>query len=192
MKPDETQLHMVTERLARSGIAYALGGSGLLYSLGLGQTVRDWDLMTEAPKEAVIAALAELPIEEITSGDYPYASRYKLLIHQEAIQVELFGSFAMHTEAGLCQLPTIVGASWHGVQVSSPEVWYVAYALMQRTEKAELLLAYLREHGVRQDVICQLLALPLPAAIARVLGELTSWIPSDKSRPCDEANSRNR
>ncbi|MET3293186.1 UNVERIFIED_CONTAM: hypothetical protein ABID98_005909 [Brevibacillus sp. OAP136] len=192
MKPDLRQLLMVAERLENSGIVYTLGGSGLLYRLGLTQTVRDWDLMTDAPKEAVMAALGSLPVEEITSGDYPYASQYKLLIHHEAPQVELISRFAIYSEVGLCTLPLTADMSWQGVRVSSPEVWFVAYALMNRTEKAGLLLDYLRVYGVRHDVMRKLLAEPLPDDIVQVLQELMSLSPFDKNHRADEASSTNR
>jgi hypothetical protein len=172
MQPDIRNLLLVTEKLEKRGIPYALGGSGLLHSLGLTDTVHDWDLTTEAPKNRIIDALHPLYIEEIVSGDFPFASRYKLLIHEQEPQVELFGHFSIQAEKGLCQLPAIPVFQWKGVHVGSHEVWYVAYALMNRKDKASLLLSYLEENGVRGNILQRLLSEPLPDGIARNLAAL--------------------
>ncbi|MFK7692427.1 hypothetical protein [Paenibacillus sp. HJGM_3] len=166
-------LQAVTSRLHAAGIGYALGGSGLLYALGLTDKVRDWDLTTSAPVQAVQAALLDLPVQTIVSGDYPFASDYKLLVHETDPQVELIGGFAIHSPAGLCRIPPLLGgAVWNGITLGSPEVWYVAYALMGRRPRAELLLHYMQggpvPHG-RPETLNRLLQEPLPADIRREL-----------------------
>lgn len=160
--PDLVHLAAVTDELQRRGVPYALGGSGLLHSLGLTDTVRDWDLTTEAPKEQVWEALRHLELQEGKSGDYPFGSAYKLVIHQEDPQVEILGRFSIHTGKGLCRLPTVPASVWNGVHVGSPEVWYAAYALMNRQDKADLLYSYLKEKGADRRVIQNLTREPLP------------------------------
>ncbi|KMY54066.1 hypothetical protein AC623_08880 [Bacillus sp. FJAT-27231] len=161
MKPNLLQLLAVTERFERQGISYALGGSGLLYSLGLTDTIRDWDMTTDAPKELVLGVLDSLHVEEIESGVFPFASHYKLLVHQNNPQVEVIGHFSIVTEKGICNLPILPFRNWKGIQVASPEVWYTAYALMGRTAKANILWSFLNSNGANRVAIQTLLRLPL-------------------------------
>ena len=146
-------LRNVTEKLVQHEISYSLGGSGLLLSLGLTNTVNDWDVMVEAPKERVLRALLNEQVEEIRSGDYPFGTAYKLVVSSESPQVELIGGLSIHTSKGICRLPSIPCATWNGIQIGSPEVWYVAYTLMNRTEKAGILYGYLKETGANQEIL---------------------------------------
>ncbi|NQX61200.1 hypothetical protein [Paenibacillus qinlingensis] len=173
MIPDIKNLVAVTQTLEHAGICYSLGGSGLMLSLGLTNTVGDWDVMVDAPKEQVKSALQHEHIEEITSGDYPFGTAYKLVIHSQAPQVELIGRLSIYTDEGLCRLPSIPSTIWNGIHVGSPEVWYVAYALMNRSAKAAILLSYLKEIGANKDVLKRLMNEPLPDAI---MGEIRGLI----------------
>lgn len=173
MKPNMTPLYAVIANFNEHGIDYALGGSGLLLALGLNVAVRDWDITTNAAESTVHAALTGLHVQTATSGDYPFASRYKLLIHTEEPQVEVFGDFAIHAAAGLCRLPSLRnGQVWNGIALGSPEVWYAAYALMGRQEKSSALLRYLQEHGANQQALALLLGDPFPTEIRNHLRSL--------------------
>lgn len=165
MMPDIENLIGITEKLEQSGISYSLGGSGLLLSLGLTDSVHDWDIMTEAPKDRFMAALQNYEVADITSGDYPFGSEYKLLFHKENPQVEAIGGFSIYSDNGLCRMPSIPVCRWNGIQVGSPEVWYVAYALMHRKEKADSLLSFLKEKGADQAILEKLKTEPLPEGI---------------------------
>ena len=56
--PPLEPLRDVVARLEARGLVCALGGSGLLAALRLEDSVRDWDVTTDAPIEAVRDALA--------------------------------------------------------------------------------------------------------------------------------------
>lgn len=133
-----------------------------MLSLGLTNTVGDWDVMVEDPKDRVMNALQYDKVEEIISGDYPFGTAYKLVVHSHAPQVEIIGGLSIYTNKGLCRLPSIPSTTWNGIHVGSPEVWYVAYSLMKRMEKAALLLSYLKEAGVKREIINILMNEPLP------------------------------
>jgi hypothetical protein len=167
--PDIGNLVAVTQTLDQSGIRYSLGGSGLMLSLGLSDTVGDWDVMVDAPKDQVMKALQHEQVAEIMSGDYPFGTDYKLVVQSDAPQVEIIGGLSIYTDEGLCRLPSIPSAMWNGIQVGSPEVWYVAYALMNRSAKAAILLSYLKEVGANKDILIRLMNEPLPEAI---MGEI--------------------
>lgn len=169
MNLDLTSLTALTEQLERSGISYSLGGSGLLLSLGLTSTVGDWDVVTDAPKDKVLAVLGNYEVEDLASGDHPFGTEYKLAILQMEPPVEIIGGLAIHSDYGLCRLPATAVSLWHGIQMGSPEVWYVAYALMNREAKADLLLAYLKEVGINQHMIDVLREQPLPDGILEAL-----------------------
>ncbi|MDR6551599.1 hypothetical protein [Paenibacillus qinlingensis] len=172
VKVEMRSLTAVTQKLDQAGIRYSLGGSGLLLSLGLIDTVGDWDVMVEAPKVQVLHALQHNRIEEKISGDYPFATQYKLVVLSDTPEVEIISGLAIHTDKGLCRLPSTPCATWNGIQIGSPEVWYIAYALMNRTVKAALLLAYLKETGADQDILNNMMNEPLPDEIMDELGSL--------------------
>lgn len=158
--------------LSDAGIVCALGGSGLLHSLGLIGEVHDWDVTTDAPLDQVERALARYNVMRLPHGDGIYASAYRLAIHGDAREIDLIGAMAIRTEGGVCRLPAIVAGSYHGIAVGSAEVWAVAYRLMGRAAKADLLAAYLRTHGARAEIVAMLLAQPLPDEVRR---EVASW-----------------
>ncbi|MEK3658682.1 hypothetical protein NSQ29_03925 [Paenibacillus sp. FSL F4-0236] len=172
MNSDINNLVIVTEKLEQFGINYSLGGSGLLLSLGLFNFAHDWDIMTDAPKETIIDALRNFKVEELKSGDYPFGSEYKLLIHKRNPQVEILGNFSIYSTKGLCKMPTVPTSSWNGVQVSAPEVWFVAYALMNRMDKANLLFSFLKNNGARNEILNKLMKEPLPDELLHNLESL--------------------
>lgn len=166
---DMKNLMLVTSQLESSNINYALGSSGMLLSLGLTDNVNDWDIMTDAPKEQILKALQPFTIKETTGAEYPFGTEYKLAIHENDPQVEILGNFAIFSDQYLCKMPTWATATWQGVQVSAPEVWFVAYSLMERTSKADLLLDYLKSQPANREVIKLLMKQPLPQFIAQQL-----------------------
>jgi hypothetical protein len=166
--PSLEALQLVVAACRRAGVEVALGGSGLLYSLGLGDSVRDWDLTTDAPREAVEQALARFDWHEAPFGDGPFRSAYRLSVQVGGAEIDLMGQFAIEA----VHLPTIVTGEWQGVPVGSPEVWAVAYRLMERTPKADLLDRYLREQGARTFAVELLLREELNPNIR---GQIASW-----------------
>lgn len=162
----------VVEQLGRSGVTVALGGSGLLCSLGLVEGARDWDLTTDAPWEQVEPALAGLSWHLAPFGDGPFASQYRIAITAGDKEIDLMGAFAIRTEAGVVALPTVVCSEWQAIPLGSPEVWAVAYRLMERHVKADLLSGWLKTTGARRDLIERLLREPLPEGVR---AEVESW-----------------
>lgn len=152
----------VVKIIEQNNIKYALGGSGLLLRLGLANTVNDWDITIEYPKNELLNILKHFDVKEIESGDHPFASKYKLLVHSVHPKVEIIGYFSIKTESGVCKLPALSEDRWCDVQIGSPEVWYVAYSLMNRTEKSNKLYSYLKDHGTNVDILNFMLKEPIP------------------------------
>ncbi|MEF2965859.1 hypothetical protein V3851_08465 [Paenibacillus sp. M1] len=140
-------LFPIIELLEKNNIKYALGGSGLLYYLNLIGSVNDWDITVECPKDKLVKAINGYDWEEQRSGDYPFASQYRLSIGSH--NIDFIGSFAFYAEDEVLKLPVSVYGNWDGINLSSPEIWYIAYFLMGRKEKARLILSYLKENKVK-------------------------------------------
>lgn len=157
------------ERLERAGVACALGGSGLLAALGLADHVRDWDFTTDAPVEQVIAAATGHAYRHVGS-DALHADQ-KLTF--DALGVEVIVGFSFFVEGGVVHIPTHASGWWNGVRLGSPECWAVAYDLLGRPAKADLLFAWLDQHGADSVIVERLLAQPLPQALAARM----NWLP---------------
>ena len=132
--------------LQKPGLVTALGGSGLLAALGLTDTVRDWDLTTDAEPEAVAAALtsAHLKYDAVPAGDGPYATRARFCVDGDDHDVDLMVGFAVRSNGSRIALPTRVTGVRFGLPLGDPVVWALAYRLMGRDERAATLQAWLQ------------------------------------------------
>ncbi|HLO04104.1 MAG TPA: hypothetical protein VK191_13420 [Symbiobacteriaceae bacterium] len=184
--------------LTEAGITWALGGSCVLIAHGLRQEApSDWDVTVDEEPDRVRAALARIAQADRTgsptmggahdlgssadspvglaitanpqTGDGFYATTARLAIEPA---IDLMVRFAIRTESGIVHLPTIVSRTWEGMPVGSPEVWAVAYRLMRRPVKPDLLSGWLRENGADPTIKAALLAQPLPGALR---AEVESW-----------------
>lgn len=164
-------IRQVGTALSAAGITWALGGSAVLIAHGLQQVApSDWDVTVDADPETVRAALAAVAYtENPRTGDGIYATGARLVIEPN---VDLLCQFAIRTETGIIYLPTVVSRTWEGLPVGSPEVWAVAYRLMDRPAKADLLTGYLLSRGADPAVKAALLAQPLPLMLR---DEVEAW-----------------
>lgn len=136
--PPVAALEFLNRRFRSAGIRFALGGSGLLASLGLATQVRDWDITTDAPWEKIAGLIGDLKYERVTP-DGIFATAYLCRIDLMGASVDVMGDFALRGPAGVYAVPTRVTGQWNGFPVGCPDAWEKAYALMGRSEKAELL-----------------------------------------------------
>jgi hypothetical protein len=156
--PPFASLLDAAQRLEHARIEFALGGSGLLLALGLVDEARDWDLTTDAPLDRVLDSLDG--IEQTLVGSSGVHADHKLVLHGGTI--EIIVGFAIRSDRGVARLPTIVSGRWRGIPLGSPEVWAVAYALLGRAEKSELVLGHLERAGVDDAARSRLIEEPLP------------------------------
>ncbi len=152
----------VVARVERAGIVCALGGSGLLAALGLVDSVRDWDLTADAPLERLLPLARGLRYE--TAGSDALHADAKLVLPDLA--VEVIAEFAFRVPRGVVRIPTVVTGCWRDLPLASPEAWAVAYDLLDRPAKRDLLVAYLRARGADREIAARLLAEPLPERTA--------------------------
>ncbi|BFT71831.1 hypothetical protein [Paenibacillus sp. P36] len=153
---DVKGLVRITDKLTELGIPYALGGSGLLHALGLVEQMNDWDLLVECPKEKLTEAIQGYSWQEQTSGEGLFASEYRIQV--VPLSIDFIGYFAMRSMKGIVKLPLgkREGSSWQGIPLSAPETWYVAYKMMGREPKAELLYNYLKNKDRNEEIITEL------------------------------------
>lgn len=167
--PPLAPLRDVVARIEGAGLTCALGGSGLLMALGLAHEARDWDLTSDAPRERLEPLLADLGPAHVGSGGV-HADQ-KLVLPR--LDIEVIIGFAFHAGGAVVRIPTRVSRRWNDVPVGSPEAWAVAYALLGRRPKSELLFGYLGTHGADRGAVAALLAEPLPEELAARLTALT-------------------
>lgn len=165
--PIETLLD-VHRRLAKAGIAHALGASALLHAHGLADHVGDWDLNTDEDHDVLEPLFQDL--EPVKFGSSGIHADSKLQMH--GASVELIVRMAIVAEGKVVRIPTIARSTWRGVPVGSPEAWAVGYALLGRREKSERLFAMLEKTGANGDDILRMLEEPLPSALAQRLADL--------------------
>lgn len=159
--PPIAPLQELVRRLEHAGIEVALGGSGLLVALELAETAHDWDLTTDAPIDSFAPLLSDHTTERI--GPSGVHADQKLMLPD--LRIEVISEFAMRSGEGVVRLPTIVTGRWKEVPIGSPEVWVVAYTLLGREAKAELLLAWLEDRGADGRALERMLAQPLPRTL---------------------------
>jgi len=172
--PPFASLRQVARRIDQAGIRWALGGSALLFALGLARHVGDLDLTTDATADAIQVALLDLaPVLHGNSGIH---ADHKLVCFSG--QVEVIARFAFFGPRGVIHIPTDVTGEWRGLPLGSPEAWAVAYTLLveeapARAAKAEALFGYLARHG-DSDRLLALSKLPLPDALRDRLRDLAT------------------
>ena len=143
--PNKTALTEISDRLKKCNITFALGGSGLLSFFGCQTEIHDWDLTTDAPMEVVEAALTGLKYSRIAPSGI-YATKYLIKIKLLGASIDLMGGFALKTDDGIYEVPTIVTDFWDGVPVGSPDVWIRVYDLLGRHVKADMLRSVIHKN----------------------------------------------
>jgi hypothetical protein len=148
----EAALEAVAARLSEHGIPFLLGGSGLLYALGLDVPVRDLDLMLRVEdRERFEAAAGDWLVATTTEPGPVLTSAWKATLDVGGFEVEGLGGLGF---AGGPRLPFRRGGSWRGVPLAAPEVWWAAYRAY-KPERAAL-LEPLVEPAARERVLAEL------------------------------------
>ncbi len=166
--PPWAPLWEVHTRLARAGVAHALGASALLHAHGLADHVGDWDINVDADHDVIDPLFADLaPVHFGSSGVHADS---KLQVFDATVEVIV--RMAFHVEGHVVRIPTLPMSEWRGIPVGSPEAWAVAYALLGRTEKSERLFAALAREGADARAVARMLEEPLPSHLRERLREL--------------------
>lgn len=135
--PPFDTVRMIQQALLAEGITSAVGGSGLMASLGLVETVNDWDLVTDADPDAVRSVLHTLNLDfqrKEASGIFRTAALYSVAANDHEIDVLV--RFALASPAGTARIDAIAGAEWNGLTMARPEEWVLAYHGQTRQGRA--------------------------------------------------------
>jgi hypothetical protein len=166
--PPVAPLQDLVRAFERAGVMVALGGSGLLVALDLADTAHDWDLTTDASIETLAPLVGDYATER--AGASGIHSDRKLVFRD--LRIEVISEFAMRSGDSVVRLPTFVTGRWLEVPIGSPEVWAVAYSLLGRGAKANLLFGWLEASGADGRALERMLAEPLPGALRERLSAL--------------------
>lgn len=166
--------------LQSAGLSPTLGGSGLLQSAGLVETVNDWDLLVDADHRRVQAALTAAGFafadgRADAAGQYGSAAR--LLISVDGDEIDLIVHFVIWSPPSgpgrrAIHIPSLPAGSWNGLPLGSLEAWLVAYRLMNRPLKPDRIHEHLAATGADRDCLERMLAEQLPNAIRAELERL--------------------
>ncbi len=170
--PPIEPLRRVVDALMQAGVQPTLGGSGLLLAHGLVGQVRDWDLLVDADLAQVERALsdAHLPWTDAADSSGRYATTARLLLNIDSIEIDLMVGFAIWPDGASrsdlpVRIPSLPAGIWQGIPLGSLEAWLVAYRLMKRPEKPDLIASFLKSSGVNAGYLERMLAEPLPDPI---------------------------
>ena len=126
--------------LSRAGIPTAVGGSGLLVSLGLIDRAHDWDLVTDGEPEEVRSVIEGLGLAYRTKGPMGvYRSAAVFTIDAGDHEIKVLVQFCLASAGRAVSIPARRGHTWNGLVMARPQEWATAYRLMGRTQRAELL-----------------------------------------------------
>ena len=131
----------IVAALVASGAEVAVGGSGLLAALGLVESVRDWDITTDAPENVVVDALDSvgLPYAAMGAGDGLYATRARFVVDCGDHNVDVLVGFAVREQGSSIPVETLVTRYWNGLPIGDPRAWAKAYRIIGRSQSAALL-----------------------------------------------------
>jgi hypothetical protein len=141
MPPFATLLRLL-DACTATGVIAAVGGSALLASDGLINVVHDWDVTTDAPVDVVARALDRLqvPFHDRTVGHDPYHTQQLVTVNAGDHSIDVIVGFSLLDDHGrVVELPTRISGWWRGLPMADPAVWQLAYTLLGRLDRAELL-----------------------------------------------------
>lgn len=157
------KLYRVTKPLKQCGVSFSVGGSGLLYAHGLVDSVNDWDITTDHPFSDIVGAL-KAENWSLKPKTETFDSEYVVLLPE--FNTEIIGSFRIITATGVCEIPSFISSWWdEDIPIASPEAWLVAYRLMCRDDKANLLHQFIETNGVNRDIARHMLNQPLSPSL---------------------------
>ncbi len=171
----EKALKRMAEKLNAAGVHYSVGGSWLLCQKGILDVYHDFDVLVPLAEEG--AADRVLRRLGMCTGVEMEEGRYRASFHFDGADIDL--SAGMLFDCGLrgvvdehtaVETVTVLGVP---VALGALEDWLVWYAVSGRTERAEAIHAYLKDHGpVRKERFRACVDGPLPEQAEALIRDL--------------------
>jgi hypothetical protein len=131
------QLAALRAVLAALDAPVLLGGSGLLYALGVPVTVGDIDLVARPQDRAAVEALPWW--RETTTEPTPLMrSAWKATLDVDGVEVDVIGGLAWLEGDRVVTMPFRAEGSWEGVDLAPAAHWLLLYE-RYKPERAALL-----------------------------------------------------
>lgn len=128
------------QKFAARGMHSVVGGSAVLASLGLVEDVQDWDLLTDAAPAVVQEVLEALECRYERLGPAGvFRSAGLFRVSAEDHTIDIISRFTIETPEGMVHIPARAGDQWQGLVLARPQEWELAYRLMGRTQRVDLL-----------------------------------------------------
>ncbi|MCC6278818.1 MAG: hypothetical protein IT289_12975 [Oligoflexia bacterium] len=142
--PSLEALTTLSVKLSQLTIKHSLGGTGLLYALGLLKDVHDWDIQVDAAFEDLKDLLTDYKWTRLDQTER-FASKFLVQLNVDGTIIDLIGEFAIRDLKGaIHKIQNIVSGYWKGVPLGSPEQWHKAYQLMNRPDRVQILDKFLK------------------------------------------------
>jgi hypothetical protein len=147
-------LHAVAGRLGE--VPVLLGGSGLLWALGLDVTVGDIDLVARPEDRAPVEALPWW--RSTTTEPTPLMrSAWKAVLDVDGVAVDVIGGLAWAEGDSVVEMPFRAEGEWEGVPLAPAAHWLALYERYKPDRAAQLAPLVtpgareraLRERGIR-------------------------------------------
>ena len=139
-------LRLLARRFRTAGIAWQLGGSGLLFSLGLVDRVGDLDLVfPDGARDGLQGLLPSLggAVPDFTAGqECGFVSGWRCRYRVDGQELDLTGAIALEIEGGVVRLPFAPGPEWdldgEAIPLAPLEQWLLIYRFHQPARAALL------------------------------------------------------
>jgi hypothetical protein len=131
-------LEDVCKSLIKAKIPFTLGGSGLLYYLGLVKNFNDLDLVLYCSEEEAHAALSTYPQTQNKSSGIYTSSFFFQVTHKE-VKFDIMGYFGVKNLGQDFKLKYKVSKKVGMIPLGELKDWLTAYELMERTDKVEII-----------------------------------------------------
>jgi hypothetical protein len=129
------------------GLDWGIGGSSLLWNLGLSEAPRDLDLVTTAAHFPEVHRLISLKLGESSGTPHPtYRSRYFARFAPTGpVSVDLFAEVRVEASSGILEWAFDPGTlKWRdGLPWMRAEDWVQLYTLFDRPTRVKVLTDYL-------------------------------------------------
>ncbi len=128
----------ICQSLNEHKIPFSLGGSGLLYFLGIVHDFNDWDLVLYCTESEAKAALLHYNQTQLKNSGI-YTSSFFFQVTHQGVKFDIMGYFGVKNFGEDYKLPYKVSKHLGIIPLGDVKDWLKAYELMGRTDKVDII-----------------------------------------------------